>query len=79
MKAVRSAGAAGWFVSRKVLSFLWLAIVSPGYYFYFAHWNGHNIHYFSCFVAEKSGFYFPLNCILIVVFVGDRFNNVMFA
>ncbi|XP_066432457.1 SUN domain-containing protein 1 isoform X3 [Eleutherodactylus coqui] len=30
MQAVRSAGAAGWFVSRKVLSFLWLAIVSPG-------------------------------------------------
>ncbi|KAM9305018.1 SUN domain-containing protein 1 [Gastrophryne carolinensis] len=30
MQAVRSTGAAGWFVSRKVLSFLWLAIVSPG-------------------------------------------------
>ncbi|KAM4024707.1 SUN domain-containing protein 1 isoform 5-T7 [Anomaloglossus baeobatrachus] len=30
MQAARSAGAAGWFVSRKVLSFLWLAIVSPG-------------------------------------------------
>ncbi|XP_073399213.1 SUN domain-containing protein 1 isoform X5 [Dendrobates tinctorius] len=30
MQAVRSAAAAGWFVSRKVLSFLWLAIVSPG-------------------------------------------------
>ncbi|XP_063790595.1 SUN domain-containing protein 1 isoform X6 [Pseudophryne corroboree] len=30
MQAVRSVGAAGWFVSRKVLSFLWLAIVSPG-------------------------------------------------
>ncbi|XP_044151229.1 SUN domain-containing protein 1 isoform X1 [Bufo gargarizans] len=30
MQAVRNAGAAGWFVSRKVLSFLWLAIVSPG-------------------------------------------------
>ncbi|XP_068100693.1 SUN domain-containing protein 1 isoform X2 [Hyperolius riggenbachi] len=30
IQAARSAGAAGWFVSRKVLSFLWLAIVSPG-------------------------------------------------
>ncbi|XP_018426922.1 PREDICTED: SUN domain-containing protein 1 [Nanorana parkeri] len=30
MQAARSTGAAGWFVSRKVLSFLWLAIVSPG-------------------------------------------------
>ncbi|XP_075686397.1 SUN domain-containing protein 1 isoform X2 [Rhinoderma darwinii] len=30
MQAVRGAGAAGWFVSRKMLSFLWLAIVSPG-------------------------------------------------
>ncbi|XP_040212700.1 SUN domain-containing protein 1 isoform X3 [Rana temporaria] len=30
MQAARSIGAAGWFVSRKVLSFLWLAIVSPG-------------------------------------------------
>ncbi|KAG8557997.1 hypothetical protein GDO81_016809 [Engystomops pustulosus] len=30
VQAARSAGAAGWFVSRKVLSFLWLAIVSPG-------------------------------------------------
>ncbi|XP_075035740.1 SUN domain-containing protein 1 isoform X6 [Mixophyes fleayi] len=30
MQAVRSVGSAGWFVSRKVLSFLWLAIVSPG-------------------------------------------------
>ncbi|KAM5151995.1 SUN domain-containing protein 1 [Mantella aurantiaca] len=30
MQAARSSGAAGWFVSRKVLSFLWLAIVSPG-------------------------------------------------
>eukprot|EP00079_Xenopus_tropicalis_P039224 XP_017952995.1 PREDICTED: SUN domain-containing protein 1 isoform X11 [Xenopus tropicalis] len=30
LQAVRSVGAAGWFVSRKMLSFLWLAIVSPG-------------------------------------------------
>ncbi|XP_077130980.1 SUN domain-containing protein 1 isoform X4 [Ranitomeya variabilis] len=30
MRAARRAAAAGWFVSRKVLSFLWLAIVSPG-------------------------------------------------
>ncbi|KAM4698609.1 SUN domain-containing protein 1 [Rhinophrynus dorsalis] len=30
LHAVRNVGAAGWFVSRKVLSFLWLAIVSPG-------------------------------------------------
>lgn len=29
-QAVQTVGAAGWFVSRKVLSFLWLAIVSPG-------------------------------------------------
>ncbi|XP_053326946.1 SUN domain-containing protein 1 isoform X2 [Spea bombifrons] len=29
-QAVRSVAAAGWFVSRKALSFLWLAIVSPG-------------------------------------------------
>ncbi|XP_075421601.1 SUN domain-containing protein 1 isoform X1 [Ascaphus truei] len=30
LQAARSVGAAGWFVSRKMLSFLWLAIVSPG-------------------------------------------------
>ncbi|KAM4631977.1 SUN domain-containing protein 1 isoform 2-T2 [Discoglossus pictus] len=30
LQAVRNIGAAGWFVSRKMLSFLWLAIVSPG-------------------------------------------------
>ncbi|XP_041435211.1 SUN domain-containing protein 1 isoform X2 [Xenopus laevis] len=30
LQAVRRVGAAGWFVSRKMLSFLWLAIVSPG-------------------------------------------------
>ncbi|CAH2307215.1 SUN domain-containing 1 isoform X12 [Pelobates cultripes] len=29
-QAVRSVAASGWFVSRKALSFLWLAIVSPG-------------------------------------------------
>ncbi|XP_069065952.1 SUN domain-containing protein 1 isoform X8 [Pleurodeles waltl] len=29
-QAVQTVGTAGWFVSRKVLSFLWLAIVSPG-------------------------------------------------
>ncbi|KAM8962200.1 SUN domain-containing protein 1 isoform 2-T2 [Pelodytes ibericus] len=29
-QAARSVAAAGWFVSRKALSFLWLAIVSPG-------------------------------------------------
>uniref|UniRef100_A0A8C5QCD7 SUN domain-containing protein n=1 Tax=Leptobrachium leishanense TaxID=445787 RepID=A0A8C5QCD7_9ANUR len=29
-RTVQSVAAAGWFVSRKVLSFLWLAIVSPG-------------------------------------------------
>ncbi|XP_072453892.1 SUN domain-containing protein 1 isoform X5 [Notamacropus eugenii] len=30
MQTLQKIGAAGWFVSRKVLSFLWLAIVSPG-------------------------------------------------
>ncbi|KAG8433047.1 hypothetical protein GDO86_017355 [Hymenochirus boettgeri] len=30
MQAVQSIGTAGWFVSQKILSFLWLAIVSPG-------------------------------------------------
>ncbi|XP_068940959.1 SUN domain-containing protein 1 isoform X5 [Petaurus breviceps papuanus] len=30
MQTLQRIGATGWFVSRKVLSFLWLAIVSPG-------------------------------------------------
>ncbi|XP_069503329.1 SUN domain-containing protein 1 isoform X7 [Ambystoma mexicanum] len=30
LQTVQTVGASGWFVSRKVLSFLWLAIVSPG-------------------------------------------------
>jgi len=29
---LRTVGAAGWLVSQKVLSLLWLAILSPGYY-----------------------------------------------
>lgn len=29
---LRTVGATGWLVSQKVLSLLWLAILSPGYY-----------------------------------------------
>ncbi|XP_029432954.1 SUN domain-containing protein 1 isoform X8 [Rhinatrema bivittatum] len=30
LQSLRTVGSAGWFMSRKMLSFLWLAIVSPG-------------------------------------------------
>lgn len=32
LHVLRTAGATGWLVSQKVLSLLWLAILSPGYY-----------------------------------------------
>lgn len=32
LHVLRTVGAAGWFVSQKVLALLWLAILSPGYY-----------------------------------------------
>lgn len=32
LHVLRTVGATGWLVSQKVLSLLWLAILSPGYY-----------------------------------------------